>query len=277
MARNRHVLPAPISLSPRRWLCSDSGEPDPGSLLCFNHIRDLRLQNVWFSPLMLEEFMIQSQDTSLRTLTLDSVSLTATHSQQPTAAVTTASECSGPMYPPSMWLQESLPTNACWPAVIDRITPGPTFLDRKHQAGLMGDAPRDALASTGFRGFVSRLVFESCGYVRISGLASREFNQSNLIFPNSDPMDAGLKARAAALAEKGVMLSEQKPCSGSDWPLLGQLTQCLHPVEKRVLEQAWGMTFGWGDDLRRWGAVEDGCFEGGTGRFNGVIQASEGH
>ncbi len=59
-------------------------------------------------------------------------------------------------------------------------------------------------------------------------------------------------------------------------PLLGKLTQCIHPIEKRVLEQAWGMRFGWEDDLERWAAVEDGCFEGGTGRFSGVIVGEGG-
>lgn len=104
----------------------------------------------------------------------------------------------------------------------------------------------------------------------------QEFNQNDLVCANSDPMDAGLKIRAAALAEKGVMLSEKNPNTGTDWPLLGKLTQCIHPVEKRVLEQAWGMTFGWDDDLERWAAVEDGCFEGGTGRFSGAIVGEGG-
>lgn len=51
----------------------------------------------------------------------------------------------------------------------------------------------------------------------------------------------------------------------------GYLTQCIHPIEKRVLERMWGMRFGWGDDMRRWEAVEDGWFMGGTGRFSGEV------
>jgi len=74
----------------------------------------------------------------------------------------------------------------------------------------------------------------------------------------------------------GVMLSERAP-TGEYYPWLGTLTQCVHPVEKRVLEEAWGMTFGWpADSLDRHAAVEDGFFEGGTGRFGGVLQKSAG-
>ena len=275
MARNQHVLPAPISSAPRMWLSDHITKPEPCTILTFNHIKHLTVQNAWVSSLMLEAFMIKSQDTSLRTLTLQSVSLTATHSQRPVAPLTTATESLHPVHPPSMWLHESLPTTHCWPATIDRITPGATFLDRKYDAGML-DPYTNPRPQPSFRGFVSRLIFSSCGYVRISGLSIQNFNQNDLVYPNSDPMDAGLRARAAALAEKGVMLSDKKPNTGEDWPLLGKLVQCIHPVEKRVLEQAWGMKFGWDDNLDRWGPVEDGCFEGGTGRFSGVIVGEGG-
>jgi hypothetical protein len=276
MARNQHVLPAPIASAPRMWLTNHVVEPDMRTLLTFNHIKHLTVQNAWFSPLMLEAFMIKSRDTSLRTLTLRSVSLTATHGQRLVGPLTTATDSLEPLHPPILWLHESLPTSHCWAATIDRITPGATFMDLKHDAGLIGDPYMNPRPRPSFRGFVSHLHFESCGYVRVSGVSVQEFNQNDLVCANSDPMDAGLKIRAAALAEKGVMLSEKNPNTGTDWPLLGKLTQCIHPVEKRVLEQAWGMKFGWDDDLERWAAVEDGCFEGGTGRFSGAIVGEGG-
>ncbi len=276
MARNQHVLPAPVSLAPRVWLSNHVNEPDFSTIITFSHIKQLTVQNAWFSPLMLEAFMIRSRDTSLRTLTLRSVSLTATHSQRLVALLTTATESLDPVHPSSMWLHESLPTTHCWPATIDRITPGATFLERKYDAGMAGGPYTHPRPSPSFRGFVSRLVFESCGYVRVSGVSLQELNQNDLVLPNSDPMDAGLKGRAGALAEKGVMLSDKNANTGADWPLLGKLTQCVHPIEKRVLEQAWGMRFGWEDDLERWTAVEDGCFEGGTGRFSGVVVGEGG-
>jgi hypothetical protein len=276
MARNQHVLPAPISSAPRAWLSDHITEPDPRTITTFNHIKHLTVRNAWFSPLMLEGFMIKSQDTSLRTLTLDSISLTATHGQRMIANLTTATESLNPVHPSSMWLHESLPTIYCWPAIIDRITPGRTFLDRKYDADMIADPYINPRPAPSFRGFVSRLVFRSCGYVRISGPSNQEFNQNDLVCPNSDPMDAGLKTRAAALTEKGVMLSDKDPSTRAEWPLLGKLTQCIHPVEKRVLEQAWAMRFGWDNDLERWAATEDGFFEGGTGRFSGVIVGEGG-
>lgn len=276
MARNQHVLPAPISSAPRTWLSGHLSEPDPRTITTFNHIKYLTVQNAWFSPMMLEAFMIKSQDTSLRTLTLDSISLTTNHGQRLVGPLTTASESLEPVHPPAMWLHESLPTTHCWPATIDRITPGATFVDQKYDAGMIADPYSNPWPLPSFRGFVSRLVFQSCGYVYISGLSIQEFNQNDLVYPSSDPTDAGLKARASALAEKGVMLSDKNPNTGADWPLLGKLTQCIHPVEKRVLEQAWGMKFGWDGNLERWAAVEDGCFESGTGRFSGVIVGQGG-
>jgi hypothetical protein len=67
-----------------------------------------------------------------------------------------------------------------------------------------------------------------------------------------------------------IMMRDKDP-QGHEWFGLGKLTQCIHPVEKRVLEEAWQMRFGWGDDMERFGAVDDGCFEGGTGRFSGEV------
>ena len=71
------------------------------------------------------------------------------------------------------------------------------------------------------------------------------------------------------------MISMNDPATGSEWFGLGTLTQCVHPIEKRILEMAWGFKFGWGNNIERWAAVEDGCFEGGTGRFSGVIEKKD--
>ena len=77
-------------------------------------------------------------------------------------------------------------------------------------------------------------------------------------------------------AKEGPIMMSMLDSSGQEYFGLGTLTQCVHPIEKRVLEQAWGMRFGWGDDIKRWASVEDGCFEGGTGRFSGVIGMDDG-
>ena len=69
-----------------------------------------------------------------------------------------------------------------------------------------------------------------------------------------------------------IMLDTIDPTTRATIIGLGKLTSCIHPIEKRVLERAWGLRFGWGDTMARWAPVEDGCHQGGTGRFSGTIR-----
>lgn len=281
LARNQHVLPAPLTSDPRSWLTDHVTKPDLNTMLAFNHIKDLTIENAWVSPFMLEGFMINSKDTSLRHLTLASVSLTGTNSQRTNAPMTTVEDGLKPEYAPAAWLQERLPSDHCWPALIDRLTPAVTFSQLRYNAGLI-DPIQVPPPEPSFRGNVEKLTFKSCGYVKISGVPQTELNQNGLVMPNANPRDHGLAAREILLREaRGlgemygnvtatVMLREKDP-QGHDWFGLGKLTQCIHPIEKRVLEEAWQMTFGWGNDVDRFGAVEDGFFEGGTGRFSGEV------
>jgi hypothetical protein len=281
LARNQHVLPAPVTLDPRSWLTDHVTKPNLNTMIAFNHIKNLTIENAWLSPFMLEGFMTKSRDTSLRQLTLDSVSLTSVNSQRTNTPMTTLEDGLKPEYAPAGWLQERLPTEYCWPAVIDRLTPGVTFNELKYDTGLI-DPIQVPAPEPSFRGNVEKLTFKNCGYVKISGVPQTEFNQNGLVMPNTNPRDHGLTARESLLREaRGlgemygnatatVMMREKDP-QGHEWFGLGRLTQCIHPVEKRVLEEAWQMSFGWGDDLERFGAVEDGCFEGGTGRFSGEV------
>ena len=298
-ARNQHVLPAPITSNPRAWLTDHVHTPDPNTMMTFNHIKELTIENAWLSPCMLEGFMVKSKDSSLRELTLDSVSLTGVNSTRPNAPLTTIEDGLKPEYAPAAWLQERLPSDHCWPAIIDRLSPGKTFSELKYAAGLI-DPVQVPPPTRVFRGYVKKLTFKSCGYIRISGVSQLEFNQNGLVMPNASPRDHGLHVREIAFhrvravgesAEgsanggatggsgapvQGLIMLKEKDQRGRDYFGLGRLTQCIHPVEKRVLEQAWGMRFGWGDDMERWRAVEDGCFEGGTGRFSGVVEVEKG-
>ena len=274
LARNQHVLPAPITSAPRTWV-TDHGnvKPNPSTMLSFNHIKNLTIENAWLSPCMLEGFMNKSKDTSLRCLTLESVSLTSHHSSRTNSPMTTLEDGLQPEHAPAAWLQEMLPSRSCWPAVIDKLTPGATFLERKYAAGMIDRVERPP-PDRAFRGNVEQLTFHSCGYVRVSGFTQSQFNQNGLVIPNTNPKDPGLSRREMFLKEdrgSGAVMMKDRDSQGVEWPLLGTLTQCIHPIEKRVLEQAWGMSFGWGDEMDRWDAVEDGFFEGGTGRFSGVV------
>jgi hypothetical protein len=318
LARNQHVLPAPITQNPRSWVSDHGDSAFPETMISFNHIKDLKFENCWFSPCMLRAFLEKSRDTSLRRLTLDSVSLTAYHATSTNAlgSPTTPIE---PQHGTEAWLNETLPNNGCWPAILDAITPGMTFLEQKDALGFyLNDDSRRTLKNKSFRGNVKDISLNSCGYVYISGVTNEELNQSELLRAQPGALDDGLFARKSTLqagqtparslrprpvqaGQPGnanvnanppvtpvansrpdspqdisgrLMMSTVDPY-GQEYFGLGTLTQAVHPVEKRVLEQSWGMQFGWGDDMKRWSAVDDGCYEGGTGRFSGSVLKSD--
>ncbi|KIW40788.1 uncharacterized protein PV06_07961 [Exophiala oligosperma] len=298
-ARNQHVLFAPIVDNPIQWL---HHLDQPALITRFDHVRELKFENCWFTPWMLREFMETSKDTSLHTLNLDSVSMTAIH--DPTLESRLLAQGSGSrcIWPRFSWLKEKLPTSAAWCRVLDDITPGLTFLERKYNAGMIDDDEHPR-AQRPFRGHVRKIILKSCGYVKISTQHDNPlvYSQNALLAHSHVPMDQGLFKRMQQYvkvptlmsfeesevrlnqsssrpkrfedhARRHIMQSVSNPIE-SRWPWLGTLTQCVHPIEKRVLEEAWGMTFGWGNDLARFGPVEDGFFEGGTGRFSGVIES----
>ncbi|KIW70001.1 hypothetical protein PV04_02313 [Phialophora macrospora] len=292
-ARNQHVLPAPIVDDPREWLHKHSGKAAPPPIK-FDHVRDLKFENCWFTPWMLKGFMEGSRDTSLHSLTLDSVSMTTIHDANLAAPLTTVTDSLRCRHSKEEWLREILPSGAAWARVLDAITPGKPLSEYKHEAGLI-DRDGKPTPARRFRGHVQQIILNSCGYVTISlpdGRASR-YNQKSAVIHYEYPMDRGLEIRRARfhglvspnnadadgrLRERATYANELHDkanrimISTEGFPWLGTLTQCVHPIEKRVLEEAWQMKFGWGDDLSRWAAVEDGMFEGGTGRFSGVIK-----
>jgi hypothetical protein len=292
-ARNQHVLPAPIVDDPKEWLHKHSSKTASPPIK-FDHVRDLKFENCWFTPWMLKAFMEGSRDTSLHSLTLDSVSMTTIHDDNLAAPLTTVADSLRCRHSKEEWPRENLPSGAAWARTLDAITPGKPLSEYKHEAGLI-DRDGKPIPARRFRGHVQQIVLNSCGYVTISlpkGQASR-YNQKSAVIHYEYAMDRGLEIRRARfhglvspnnadadgrLRERAAYANELNDkanrimISSDGFPWLGTLTQCIHPIEKRVLEEAWQLKFGWGDDLSRWAAVEDGMFEGGTGRFSGVIR-----
>ncbi|OAP64195.1 hypothetical protein AYL99_00167 [Fonsecaea erecta] len=299
-ARNKHVMAAPIVESPRQWLFfqddSDQGQNLP--LVKFDHIRELKFQNCWFTPWMLQEFMRRSRDTSLHSLTLDSVSMSVYHKAKQVAPAWNVLGHLRCLHPREEWTREILPPGASWARVLDAITPGKTLLAHKYDAGLI-DPGIHPMPQPKFRGHVQEIILNSCGYVTISVpyLRPTAYNQNAAVVWADPTMDDALRVRKArfssslgfpvvwdsssAFGVRGPMpLQETTDIlipdrSGYEHSWLGNLTQCIHPIEKRVLEEAWQMTFGWPNNLERWAAVEDGQCEGGTGRFSGIIRKSD--
>ncbi|KPI37527.1 uncharacterized protein AB675_3986 [Cyphellophora attinorum] len=314
-ARNQHLMPAPIIRNVDAWISDHDAslKGDPGEMLKFEHLCDLTFENCWFSPYMLETFMRKSHDTSLRTLTLNSVSMLVRHSTAPqmTASMTTIGHRLACAHDEENWLQEVLPPSATWTEVLDRITPGKTLEELKYDANLI-DREEHPMPARAYRGRLQRIVLNSCGYAYVNVPVER-FHQRDLVWQPQGSTDPGLSAREAALRGRYQVLNdtpklskiiarygiaeahynkndrtvdlgpvmlgyrwgtpESNTATATNYRGLGTLTQCVHPIEKRVLEHAWGMRFGWGDDLERWAAVEDNQLEGGTGRFSGVILA----
>lgn len=286
LARGQHILPAPITLNPKPWLTIKDATPEIHTMLSFDHVQKLTFVNCWFSPNMLSTFMHTSKDSSLKHLTLDSVSMTVPQGHTRTSSfLNRFNDKIEPRFPPQNWLQEifpHMPASLVWTRVIERITPGRTIHDYLLAAHLIQPTPSDSTASSSrstpqpdsFRGNIQTLTLKSCGYVHISGLTSTELNQNNLVMPINSPTDPGLLDRKSKLQSPGHSIKTSDP-QGREYPLLGKMTQCVHPVEKIVLERAWGMKFGWENDLSRWDSVEDGLFEGGTGRFSGSVSKTD--
>ncbi|KIX04499.1 uncharacterized protein Z518_05369 [Rhinocladiella mackenziei CBS 650.93] len=302
-ARNQHVLPAPIIEDPSDWLHETRDGRSPAYMTKFDHIRDLRFENCWFSPWMLLDFMKKSRDTSLHSLTLESVSMLTCHDASIEQPLTTSSSNLHCHFAEDEWYREILPSSAAWVRVLDAITPSMTLLEAQCLKGYISRGIRPSLK--GFRGHIQKITLNSCGYVKISlpKNATAGFNQNSAVTHLFTPMDSGIRIRKErftrplvnenqdlggggyrprhqrntddAECSKRVMMNTSSP-SGEVYPWLGTLTQCIHPIEKRILEQAWRMKFGWGDSLDRWAAVEDGFYEGGTGRFSGVLHKDLG-
>ncbi|KIW84813.1 hypothetical protein Z517_00201 [Fonsecaea pedrosoi CBS 271.37] len=297
-ARNKHVLPAPIVDNPGDWLFDNASKKQGVLITKFDHVRELKFQNCWFTPSMLRGFMKDSRDTSLHSLSLDSVSMTAHHDGDITAPTWNMMGRLHCLHPREDWTQEILPTGASWVQVLDAITPGKTLLAHKYDAGLV-DRKVHPMPQATFRGHIQQIILNSCGYVKISvpERHAADFNQNAAVVRAEPSMDDALYVRKARFVppllfefdpEKGFRMKansditdadeimiEETSVSGEQYPWLGTLTQCIHPIEKRVLEEAWQMTFGWPNNLERWAAVEDGQSEGGTGRFSGVIRKTE--
>jgi hypothetical protein len=157
-ARNQHVLPAPITEFPRKWISYHDHEPNPATMLTFDHIRTLTFENCWFSPCMLVSFMARSQYTSLHTLVLDSVSMLAKHSTTNTEPLSTVFHGLRCEYRPEHYMYETLPESASWTDTLNKITPGTTLEEQKYAEDVRHIITDDTLnpppPNKDFRGYV---------------------------------------------------------------------------------------------------------------------------
>lgn len=275
--RNKHIFPAPLTnFSDHHAATSVNAD-----MLALPHVEHLTLTNCWITPPALKTFVAQMRAASLRTLTLDSVSLTG-HSgvldnmepnpldngvlripdgpprrfgdpavgnlfQQRGSAPDPRSDGTG-------WMVESRRIGS-WGNVIDAITPGPTVNLLRYAYQHLHDVPKMRNP-----GPLERINFVSCGYVKLVNM--KDFNQAFLGEVNNNPPHC-LRKRALDLMP--IMMHR------NDDPLLGQIIPLLHDHELEVFHTAFPMETNW-KDVTEWDNCQDGQPIGGSGRFSGHVK-----
>jgi hypothetical protein len=186
-SRNQHVLVAPV-VSNAPGMVNRRQKPD---VLLLPYVEKLSLKNCWFTPHIFTEFCQSLKTSSLQSLTLDSVSLSAPvtpgahphpathpnhHNNALAQAIMFAQQIPGiPGAPPAVAPQVPAPNNdppaqadwldrprtGSWADSIEQLTPGIRLADLRHSRD-MSEAPAPH-AQSSFR----KLAFKSCGYIRL--------------------------------------------------------------------------------------------------------------
>lgn len=275
--RNKHISPAPLTdFSDHNTATSVNAD-----ILALPHVEHLTLTNCWITPPALKAFVSQLRAENLRTLTLNSVSLTAhsgvTDNMEPNPlehgvlripdgpprrfgdpAVGNLFQQRGgapdPQSDGTGWMVEPRRIGS-WGDVIDEITPGPTLDFLRYAYQHLHDVPkmRDP-------GLLERIDFVSCGYVKLVNM--KDFNQAFLGEVSNNPPHC-LRKRAVDLMP--IMMHR------NDDPLLGQIIPMLHDHEVEVLQTAFPMEMN-RNDVTGWDNREDGQPIGGSGRFSGHVK-----
>lgn len=281
--RNKHILPAPVAdFSDPALLHSVTTITK--SILSLRHVEDLTLTNCWFTPRMLTVFCMHAGLDNVKTLRLNSISLTS-NSDNPAAMEELSTELGTsvlPQGPPRYgdrsvanffslrpdYVQDPSPSGwastpqriGSWGKVIDTVTPGANldfvryayqYYDRPYFDSLKRPTPKK----------LESITFESCGYVCLTNF--KEFHQT-AVGAADVPVPSYLAPRASEL--RCVMMDAQED------KLLGQIVPSFPSEEKDVLETGFPMQFGWTDETKAAQCLEDGQPLGGSGRFSGKVQ-----
>ncbi|KAL8816063.1 MAG: hypothetical protein Q9223_004866, partial [Gallowayella weberi] len=187
-ARNRNILPAPIDRIPY----NPRGRKQ--STLKLPHIEHLTLTNCWLAPNTLKSFFIKHQAPNLKTMTFDSVSLTAPTGNR--SAVNhdnhdnnnnnnnSNNNNNNNIHPTVTggeryldWLTTK-PRPFSWPGIINALSPGITIAHARSTYPLPpSSSPPSPSPRTRNPNLLS-LNFNSCGYVRLTQMS--DFSQSSL-------------------------------------------------------------------------------------------------
>ena len=278
--RNRFVLPAPLVDCNNETVVMD----DLKRVLPLPHVQNLTLKNCWIAPSILKNLVRTMKRANLRSLNLESVSLTAhvgvSDSIQPDVFGDGLSRhlskgqrrTNDPHVPDSFYSQRHLdsdpgledaidwiyspPRIGSWADVLDSISPGPTLNLVRYAFQYSDQAP-----PAPNHGKLEVINFVSCGYVRLVNQTT--LDQSS-IPEESFRMSRALFSRAIELAP--VMMHRPRD------QLLGQIVPKYNALDLSVFKTGLPMTLGWGDDESKYDNLEDGRPEGGSGRFTGRLE-----
>ena len=273
--RNQHVLPAPL------YDFSNHRNTEIPCVLSLPYVEHLTLTNCWVAPAALIS-VVQMATPELRTLTLNSVSLTTHYSGNEREP----SPLEEGVYPvpnglprlkdpeignlwdsrgytpdpnvqssPNHWLITG-GRKGSWRDVLDRITPGPTIGLLRYAYQHMDIAPKMRTSP------LERIEFVSCGYVRLPDQAG--LNQDGIGEVIIRPLNDALEKRVMDLIP--VMMHRNSDL------LLGQIVPSLPEEELGIFRDCFPMTIGWGDDSIKYHNHEDGQPTGGSGRFSGHVK-----
>jgi hypothetical protein len=287
--RNQHILAAPLVFKAMDMV-NRSYFPQ---ILQLPHVEHLSLKNCWVSPHILTRLGLYMKKPSLRSLTLDSVSLTAplTANAQPNpltghAANNHAAHLAAannfllnfhqlaaqnvplhqiPAFPtPTVthntvpdWLEPPRPGS--WASIIETLTPGQTLAQIRYARypnaiGISEPEPRDPSS-------ITTLEFKSCGYVRLP----LDFDQTALDPPAPQTPQTNTSAKLIKDLDPFMM-------KANDYTM-GTIINHISDLETATLENAWNMNVGWGQSRSNLllDSLADGVPNAGVGRFDGVI------
>ncbi|KAF2216443.1 hypothetical protein CERZMDRAFT_33755 [Cercospora zeae-maydis SCOH1-5] len=241
-ARNNHILPAPISPLEQSTAVNDQ------SGLVFSFVEHLTLHNCWITPVTLERLVKNHADKALKTLTLDSVSMTA----HPRFAAGTQAQQN--QAEPSHWTKGH--RGGSWAEVLDKVSPGPVFRDFLDQP-----QPWEEPSPTRPPTCLQAIEFKSCGYVKLVNNTSMD--QATIEAGSEHHLSPWFRARQSAL-QPAMMTTNDR--------YIGRIVQHMAEHEGNALAFAWGLREGWHDRAKAEEVEYDGLLLGGTGRFSGKIE-----
>jgi hypothetical protein len=160
-----------------------------------------------------------------------------------------------PANPQSLLLSQ--PREGSWMSIIDQISPGTNLKDFDSDHSKADPDRQTSLRS---------IEFISCGYAK---LPHTSFDQAAI--EHGHGLAAALRNPSFSKRHHALgpaMLSAK-------WAHLGEIVQEVDPTELGALHAGWNLKTGWTDAEEARAVEFDGAMPGGTGRFTGILRASD--